>query len=122
MRVYRCIIDRDAVQKTACEKWAADIPVLRAIYGEDGEVIVIGQFEAEADRSPEEEYERLKRTYGMRQASGVPWAEYVYGSGRGGLMALAEAMKGIEQEVPVIEVPTTSIPKKAARKKVADKQ
>lgn len=118
MRAYTCIIDRDAVQKTACEKWAADLPILRAIYGDDGAVVVLGHRDLESDRSPEEEYERLLKTYGTKEG-GVPWVEYVYGRSLG---ALEKAMEGDDfEDTEAIEVPTTSAVSKRAARKVPKK-
>lgn len=116
MRCYTVIIDRDAVQKTACEKWAADLPILRAMYGDEGAVVVVGYHEVEAERSADEEYERLRKTYGLKDGN-VPWVEYVYGRS---LSALERAMQGDElDEEDLVEVkpPTTSAePKKAKAK------
>lgn len=127
MRVLKLLIDRDAVQKTACEKWAADLPVLRAVYGDDDRVIVQGFYDVDVEeRSPQEEYERLKKTYGIKPQTDIPWVEYVYGRS---MDALSRAMKGegvfndTDLENGVKEEPTpgptTSAPKKKAAKKAA---
>lgn len=119
MRCYTVIIDRDAVQKTACEKWAADLPILRAMYGDEGAVVVVGYHDVEADRSADEEYERLRKTYGLKDGN-VPWVEYVYGRS---VSALERAMQGDEleeEDLEKVEPPKTSaVPKKAKPKKVA---
>lgn len=131
MRVLQLLIDRDAVQKTACEKWAADLPILRALYGDDDKVVVLGYYDVDVEeRSPHEEYERLKKTYGLKPQTDTPWVEYIYGRS---MDALAQAMKGeglfnsgeeAGETVAIKEIkppPTTSAPKKKAAKKTASK-
>lgn len=124
MRVLKVLIDRDAVQKTACEKWAADLPVLRAMYGED-QVVVTGFYDADVEeRSPQEEFERLRKTYGEKPKAGMSWAEYCYGRSND---AITRAMRGEDLDLGEFAKPvdapkaTTSEPKKKAAKKTASK-
>lgn len=118
MRVLRVLIDRDAVQKTACDKWAVDLPVLEAMYENIGSVTVLEEYEVEAERTPEEEYERLKRTYG-KNSTGIYWAEYVYGRN---LAAIAQAMAGPPEVFEQKEPPVTSevAKKKPGKRKPAE--
>lgn len=126
MRVLQLLIDRDAVQKTACEKWAADLLILRAMYGDDERVTVLGYRDVEDDRSPQEEYERLRKTYGNRPESNVPWVEYIYGRS---MDSLAKAMEGEGVLDPMLDAdvkeaakaPTTSTPATKKTKKAAGK-
>lgn len=133
MLAFTVIVHRDAVQKSASEKWGADLPILAAMYEPAGGIEVLSKRDVELDeeRDASDERARLERTYGQHTkggaASGVSWCEYVYGRSNdairramaGDFDGMIEA--GLQADVPVQEPPVTDAPqkKKPAKKKPA---
>jgi len=91
MKLFRCVIVRDPMEKIVREIFAHELPILQAMHGESA-VVIEEEIEASLDRDPSSEYQRLEGLYGLHPEAGVPWVQVVYGLEMEG--RLAKAMGG----------------------------
>lgn len=103
------------------EVWDHEVPVLKAVHGDEA-VTIVETVHSDASLNPDEEYGRLARIYGDHPESGLPYVQLVWGTQAEGRLAKAligqeEGPQGMTraQLVALLEDAGVEVPKSARR-------
>ena len=93
MRLVEVRVERDErlAVPTSIPPW--ELPILEAIHGAEKVVEIRRWSDGRRYPSPQGEYERLVKRYGVHVESDTAWAIRVYGEGQKAVRDLASAMK-----------------------------
>jgi hypothetical protein len=100
MRYERFKVRRDTntVHNVSVAPW--EVQILELMYGEEGNVEALGEYEDVDREYPEanDEMFRLNKAYGTDPDTKVPHATIAFGTGRNGLKMLAKAIEQAQEE------------------------